>query len=123
MPILVIEDHKQVRENICEILELENYIVRTAENGLQGLSMARQIKPRLILCDVSMPLLNGYEVINQLKQDTAVSHIPFFFLSAFVDKFEIEIGLRLGAAGYIVKPFDPAHLIKSISNYLNKKLV
>lgn len=82
--ILVIEDNENLRENACELLELKGYSTIVAANGKFGIELAIEAKPDLILCDVRMPEMDGFEVINTLKANPATARIPFFFLTAFV---------------------------------------
>lgn len=107
LKILVIEDNREIRENISELLELEGYEVIEAENGKTGLQLAYQVLPDLILCDIMMPVMNGHEVLEQLKQQTFTAAIPFIFLTANVEKKEISAGLEQGAKSYISNPLKP----------------
>ena len=118
--ILLIEDHPLIRENICEIFEMEKFKVLLATNGKEGIEIAKSKKPDLILCDINMPVLNGYQVLDNLRKDTATSHTPFFFLSAYADSFEIETWIALGANGYFIKPFEPDELLQKVSDFIKK---
>ena len=120
--ILIIEDNLEIRENITEILELEDHTVITAENGKIGILMARERLPDLIFCDLMMPLVNGYEVITELKRDGSTSGIPFIFLTASTEKQNIQTGLSLGAVEYILKPFTTEDLLKAITNVFSKRV-
>jgi len=116
--ILLIEDNTAIRENTCELLELEGYKVIFASNGKIGIALAKEKKPDIILCDIWMPETDGYEVFNQLNSDTETAHIPFIFLTASVEKNEIEAGYAMGAVGYIKKPFDSKELFDTIAKCL-----
>jgi CheY-like chemotaxis protein len=116
--ILVIEDNVDIRENTCELLELEGYNVLFADNGKTGLILAKEGKPDIILCDIMMPEANGYEVFHELKNDPVMAAIPFIFLTASVEKKAVEMGLGMGAKGYIQKPFDPQELFDAITRCL-----
>ncbi len=118
--ILVIEDEKPVREGIKDLLEIKNYIVFTAANGVEGLKLAKENVPDLIVCDIKMPNMNGYEVIKQLNNDEVLSLIPFVFLSAKADMTDLRYGMNLGADDYIIKPFKAADLYEAIEVRLNK---
>lgn len=118
--ILVIEDNNDIRENTCELLEMEGYRVISAANGKKGLALAKEKKPDVILCDVIMPDANGYEVCKGLKNNRKTSYIPFVFLSASVQKKDLEIGYSLGAKAYIRKPFEPEELFGVIANCLKQ---
>lgn len=112
--ILLIEDEPAVRENIQEILELEDFNVLTAENGKIGLQMAIDRQPHLIICDVMMPELDGYGVITSLRQNPMTVHTPFIFLSANATDEDRQKGLQLGANDYLTKPFTPKDICKAI---------
>ena len=116
--ILVIEDNKGIRENVCELLQLEGYKVIFAINGKEGLELAQKSIPDLILCDIWMPELSGYEVFNSLKTDEATIGIPFVFVTASADRREVEIGLNMGAHAYIRKPFQEQELFDTIKQCL-----
>lgn len=118
--ILVIEDNNEVRENLCEILDLANYNTHQAENGKVGVEMAKSIKPDLILCDVMMPVLDGFGVLRILNRDPQLMHIPFMFLTAKAEKADFRKGMGLGADDYITKPFDEVELMDAIEMRLKK---
>lgn len=113
--VLLIEDNTDIRENTCELLELEGYKVIAATNGETGLVLAQEYKPDIILCDILMPEKNGYEVFNGLKNDPLTAGIPFIFLTASVEKKAVEAGFTMGARAYVRKPFDPAELFAAIT--------
>ena len=116
--VLLIEDHQGMRENTCEMLELGGYGVLYAVNGRTGLAIAKEKRPNLIICDIRMPDLNGYEVLQALKNDSEIANIPFLFLSAFAEKLEIEAGIKMGAKGYLVKGFEMEEFLQTINNCL-----
>ncbi len=118
--ILIIEDNFEVRENTKEILELSNYNVHAAENGKEGVKLAKQHLPDLIICDIMMPELDGYGVLHMLNKDIQTATIPFIFLTAKADKSEIRKGMSLGADDYLTKPFDDTELLDSIDTRLRK---
>lgn len=118
--VLIIEDNLEIRENTAEILELEGYNVITASGGKIGQTLAKEKQPDIILCDVMMPEVDGYEVIKKLKQDTDTANIPFIFVSASVERKEIQVGLDLGANGYLGKPFTFPDLKKELERCLTK---
>ena len=119
--ILVIEDDDQVRENIEEILELENFEATTAKNGFVGLQLAIEKLPDLIICDVMMPELDGYGVLKALQQNPATAAIPFIFLTAKVEHHDLRQGMNLGADDYLTKPFTPDELRQVIAIRLAKQ--
>jgi CheY-like chemotaxis protein len=121
--ILLIEDNNDIRENACELLELEGYKVIQAANGRSGLILAREHLPDIILCDVMMPEADGYEVFNGLKTDPLTAAIPFVFLTSSVEKKEVETGISMGANGYIRKPFDSEELFEVITHCLKEAIL
>lgn len=118
--ILVIEDNKDVRENLAELLELSGYIVITAENGKTGAAKALEMIPDLILCDIMMPELDGFGVLRILSNQPATMDIPFIFLTAKTDKEDFRKGMGLGADDYITKPYDDVQLLDTIEIRLKK---
>jgi class 3 adenylate cyclase/CheY-like chemotaxis protein len=112
--ILVIEDEKPLREGILEVLELEHFEVVGAPNGRVGLEMAREHKPDLIVCDVMMPELDGYGVLENLRKDPATWSIPFIFLTALADRINQRRGMGVGADDYITKPFESDELLAAV---------
>ena len=112
--ILIVEDSNEILENTAEVLQLAGYTVVTAVNGKEGLALAISEKPDLILCDIMMPQMTGSEMLEQLKKNDSTKITPFLFFTASAEKAEIKKGLESGAFGYIVKPFDPDHLVRII---------
>jgi len=119
--ILIVDDNTAIRENLSEILELRGYRILTAVNGKTGLALAKEKKPDIILCDVLMPEMDGYNVFNSLKDSPDTMNIPFIFITASASKKEVENGLIVGADGYITKPFDGAELCATIERFLKQK--
>ncbi len=118
--ILIIEDNPEVRENTAEILELSDYNVCTAENGKEGVRIAQQEMPDLIICDIMMPELDGYGVLRILNQNPKTAAIPFIFLTAKAEKSDFRKGMNLGADDYLTKPFDDSELLEVIEMRLKK---
>ena len=118
--ILLIEDNDEIRENTAEILELANYIVATASNGKIGVEMALKTPPDLIICDVMMPVLDGYGVLHLLQKNEAVKNIPFIFLTAKAERGDFRKGMEMGADDYITKPFSDIELLTAIEGRLKK---
>ena len=116
--ILLIEDNDEMRENTAEILEMADYQVITAENGKEGVELAELAKPDLIISDLSMPRLNGFEVIKSLKQSIKIKNTPFIFLTARNENENRETGRNLGAVAYLTKPYNGTELLKVISESL-----
>ncbi len=120
MNILVIEDNKDVLENTTELLELAGYQVDGAKNGKLGVSKAKEMLPDLIICDIMMPEMDGYDVLYYLSIDPKTSTIPFIFLTAKSDSQDFRKGMELGADDYLTKPFEEIDLLKSIERRLIK---
>jgi len=118
--ILVIEDNNEVRENIAEILELSNYKVFGAENGKKGVELALSELPDLIICDIMMPVLDGYGVLHLLNKHIETYGIPFIFLTAKAEKSDLRKGMDMGADDYLTKPFDSIELLNAIEIRLKK---
>jgi CRP-like cAMP-binding protein len=118
--ILIIEDNTDVRENTAEILELANYKVLQAENGRLGVEIAQKMKPDLIICDIMMPVLDGYGVIHLLNKNAETASIPFIFLTAKSERTDFRKGMEMGADDYISKPFDDIELLKAVEGRLKK---
>lgn len=118
--ILLIEDNLEVRENTAEILELAGYRVVTAENGKVGVEAAMQQKPDLIICDIMMPVLDGYGVLHLLRKNEQLQNIPFIFLTAKAERTDFRKGMDMGADDYITKPFTDIELLNAIERRLQK---
>ncbi len=119
--ILVIEDETYIRENIEEILFLEDFNVITAENGKIGVELARSERPDLIISDVMMPELDGYGVLTELQKNEETAAIPFIFLTAKADRNDWRKGIQLGADDYLTKPFTPPELLSAIEVRFSKQ--
>ena len=116
--ILVIEDEQNVRENLQEILELEDFDVLTAANGKIGLQLAIEQHPDLIICDVMMPELDGYGVISALRKHPTMATTTFLFLSAKSTDEDRRKGLALGANDYLTKPFTPKDIRDAVATQI-----
>ncbi|QNH61703.1 response regulator [Hymenobacter sediminicola] len=118
--ILLIEDSEFIRENTAEILELAGYHVLTAENGKLGVEQALAHKPDLVVCDIMMPVLDGYGVLQIFNQNPQLSGVPFIFLTAKTERTDMRRGMELGADDYLTKPFDETELLSAITSRLNR---
>jgi CRP-like cAMP-binding protein/CheY-like chemotaxis protein len=118
--ILVIEDNEEVRENLMEILSLSGYEVAGAPDGKEGVEAALLDTPDLILCDIMMPVLDGFGVLNILSKKPQTSAVPFIFLTAKTEKEDLRRGMNLGADDYITKPFYKDELLQVIETRLRK---
>jgi DNA-binding NarL/FixJ family response regulator len=118
--ILVIEDEPEMRRNITALLRYHAYEPIAAENGRQGVAAARRQKPDLILCDVMMPELDGFGVLQALQDDASLARIPFIFLTAKGEKDDLRSGMNLGADDYLTKPVANADLVRAIETRLRR---
>src|ERR1043165_3899039 len=118
--ILLIEDNDDIRNNTAEILELSNYKVITAENGKIGVEKAIEHTPDLIICDIMMPVLDGYGVLHAVHKNENIKNTPFIFLTARTERNDFRRGMELGADDYITKPFDATELLNAVDSRLKK---
>jgi DNA-binding NarL/FixJ family response regulator len=112
--LLLIEDETAMRELTAAALELEGYAVRRAANGAAGMEMARRHRPALILCDVMMPGMDGYEVLAAVRADAALCQIPFIFLTSRGERQDLRLGMVSGADDYLTKPVALDDLLAAI---------
>ncbi|HEY9762590.1 MAG TPA: EAL domain-containing protein [Trichocoleus sp.] len=119
--VLVIEDEAAIRANIADILELEGFEVLEAANGALGLQMAKKLLPDLILCDVMMPEMDGYEVVKAIRNHPETSTIPLIFLTARASKADYRQGMVSGSDDYLTKPFTASELIEAVDSQLAKQ--
>jgi len=118
--ILVIEDEPEMRRNIATLLRLTEYDPIPAQNGREGLALARRERPDLILCDVMMPELDGFGVLRALQEDVELARIPFIFLTAKGEKDDLRSGMNLGADDYLTKPVANNELVQAIEARLSR---
>lgn len=118
--ILLIEDDTALRENTAELLELSGYKVFTAANGKIGIDKAIKETPNIIICDIMMPEIDGYGVLESVAMEEKTKHIPFIFLSAKTEHKEIRKGMDMGADDYLTKPFDEHELLSAVESRLAK---
>ncbi|TXD52652.1 MULTISPECIES: response regulator [unclassified Polaribacter] len=119
--ILVVEDSKSLLEKICKILQSESFDVIWAENGAKGLKLATKELPNLIISDISMPKLNGYELLSELKKSATTALIPFIFLTGKKKLPDLRKGMNIGADDYLVKPFNVDELLNVVRSKLKKQ--
>jgi len=113
--ILIIEDDKFLRELIVQKLLKENYDVSEAVDGEEGIKKIKEIKPSLVLLDLILPGIDGFEVLSQMKDEPGLSSIPVIILSNLGQKEDVEKGLKLGAVDYLIKAhFTPGEIIDKI---------
>ncbi len=118
--ILLIEDNYDIRHNTAEILELSNYQVFLAENGKVGVEMAMEFSPDLIICDIMMPVLDGYGVLHAVHKNELIKNTPFIFLTAKTERSDFRKGMELGADDFVTKPFSGTELLNAVDSRLNK---
>ncbi|KAB8154963.1 response regulator [Kordia sp. TARA_039_SRF] len=121
--VLLIEDDTILRENTAELLELANYDVITAPNGKKGVETAILQTPDIIVCDIMMPELDGYGVLETLSKNDTTKYIPFIFLSAKTERQDVRKGMDLGADDYITKPFEEEELVSAIESRIAKAAI
>jgi CheY-like chemotaxis protein len=118
--VLIIDDVEEIRENLLEYLELKGFKVDTAQNGEEGIALLKKKPFDLVLCDVKMPKVNGFEVLTHLRAVPETQKVPFVFLSASAQKEEIEKGLLSAADAYLTKPFSFTDLDLIIKDCLKR---
>ncbi len=118
--ILIVEDEPDIMELVMVTLSHDLYELIPAMDGLSGLEKSRQLKPDLILLDIMLPKMNGYDICRELKNAPETSMIPIIMLTAFGQKREIEEGYKVKADDYIVKPFEPVKLRERVKTFLEK---
>ena len=116
--ILLIEDNTDINETTCEILELAGYKLITAKNGKQGVNYALKNHTDIILCDIWMPEMDGYEVLKTIRRNQKNILTPFIFISARTEPKDIKMGLEMGAVDYICKPFTEQELLEVVDRSL-----
>lgn len=119
--VLVIEDNTNSLTSLLDLLESIGFQAIGAKNGLIGLQLAKEELPDLILSDINMPKINGYAVLNALRQDPKTAKTPFIFMTGEVGNLERQRGLELGADDYLTKPVIPNELIGAIAVQLRKR--
>ena len=121
--ILVIEDEADVRDSIVDILNAENFIVDSAANGEEGVALIKEVRPDLVICDIMMPVLDGYGVLEQVRRQKSTRTLPFIFLTAKADRADLRTGMNLGADDYLTKPFTHDDLLGMIRARLGAKQI
>jgi len=119
--ILIIEDEPSMRANLADILELEGFLPIVAANGEEGVRRAREQQPDLILCDILMPDMNGYAVLESLHAEPSTMRIPFVFLTAKGERSDVREGMELGAEDYLIKPVRVDELLRAIGIRLERR--
>jgi DNA-binding NarL/FixJ family response regulator len=119
--ILVIDDDAKMRRQIAALLATEGHEAVEARNGREGIDLARATPPDLILCDITMPEMNGHRVLQALRENTSTAHVPFIFLTGWGEKEDLRTGMNLGADDYLVKPVEPLDLIAAVDARLRRR--
>jgi DNA-binding response OmpR family regulator len=119
--ILVIEDEPHIRQDISQILELLDYEIAIAKNGQAGVKLAKELQPNLILCDIIMPKLDGYGVVQAIRHNQITAHIPIILLTSKTDRSAQRQGMESGADDYLTKPFTPEELLKAVAIRLERQ--
>ena len=119
--VLVIDDTPEIRLIIEETLSMFGFVTVSAEDGETGVALAREHLPDLIICDVNMPKLDGFDTLTRLRESEITATIPFMFLSGAVERPNVRRGMELGADDYLTKPFTPSELLAAVNARLEKK--
>ncbi|MEM1128184.1 MAG: response regulator [Bacteroidota bacterium] len=117
--ITLIDDENNLRDSISEILTEEGFNVTTARNGREGLAAVRETSPDAIICDVMMPVMDGFGVLKEVRSDENLRHTPFLFLTAKSDVSDVTAGLEAGVDGYVLKPVDIDDLLELLAIHLD----
>jgi len=118
--VLVVEDDPLIRNNLVELLGEVGYNVISADNGLDGIALAKARVPGLVICDIMLPQADGYAVLKALRDDSATSSLPLIFLTAKSERAEVRLGMNLGADDYLTKPFTMAEVLEAVSTRLRR---
>lgn len=118
--ILVVEDERDIRDLIAFTLKFAGYEVLAAANGEEAFQMAVKEIPDLVLTDVRMPKMTGYELCKIIKAEPTLAHVPVVFLSAKGQEAEVQAGIQVGATEYLLKPFAPDQLTRKVGEILAK---
>ena len=118
--ILVIDDEAKLRKQFAALLNLEGFTVIEARNGREGVEVARRERPDLVICDITMPEMNGHRVLETLRAEPATKHLPFVFLTGWGERDDVRTGMNLGADDYLVKPVEAGDLISAVHARLRR---
>jgi DNA-binding response OmpR family regulator len=119
--ILVVDDDRVIQQLLKVNLELEGYAIEVAEDGEEALDLFDEFRPNLVLLDIMMPKLDGWEVCRRLKQGVDTADVPIVLLSARAQEADVQRGIELGVAAYVTKPFDPIQLLDLVADILAKQ--
>ncbi|PAW66480.1 MAG: DNA-binding response regulator [Opitutia bacterium Tous-C1TDCM] len=118
--ILVIDDDARLRAHYTELLRLEGYEIIEARNGREGVARAKADAPDLVICDITMPEMNGHRVLETLRGEPKTAHLPFVFLTGWSEQEDIRTGMNLGADDYLTKPVVPDELLAAVRARLRR---
>jgi len=118
--VLVVEDDPVIRANVLELLTEEGFEVVAARDGADGVALAKARDPDLVVCDISLPKLDGYGVLRAIREDPALASMPFIFLTAKAERSDMRMGMSLGADDYLTKPFNPRELVARVKSVLRR---
>ena len=118
--ILVIDDDTKLRGHFIELLRLDGYEVLEARNGREGVDKAKRERPDLVLCDITMPEMNGHRVLETLRSEPATANLPFVFLTGWNEVEDVRTGMNLGADDYLTKPVTPEDLLTAVRARLRR---
>lgn len=118
--VLIIEDEPHMRQNIATLLKLERYNVLDAPNGRIGVDLARRRHPDIILCDITMPDMDGFTALSLIRDTPGLHSVPFIFLTARGDARDVRTGMNMGADDYLTKPFTTNDLLAAIESRMHR---
>ena len=118
--VLVVDDDPVILKLLEVNFEMEGFSVVRASDGAEGLERAREIRPDIVILDVMMPRMTGYEVAKALREDDGTAHIPIIFVTARAQSSDVERGMELGVDDYVTKPFDPLDLVARVNALLGR---
>ena len=121
MNVLVIDDTAEVRQVIVQTVVAFGFSAREAADGKTGVEMALARHPNLIICDVRMPGLDGFQTLSEIRNHPEIANVPFIFLTAAADKTEMRRGMSSGADDYLTKPFTPEELVEAVTSRLARQ--
>jgi DNA-binding response OmpR family regulator len=121
--VLVVDDDPVILKLLEVNFEMEGFQVVRASDGAEGLERAREVLPDIVVLDVMMPRMTGYEVAKALREDEGTAHIPIIFVTARAQSSDVERGIELGVDDYVTKPFDPLDLIARVNTLLERRQV
>lgn len=118
--VLIVEDNEAIREGIVDVLTLEGFEVEKSENGEKALQLYDKFNPDIVVSDVMMPVMDGFELLKNIQQDRNLKPVPFIFLTALSENRDIRQGMKLGADDFLIKPFSPSELVEAIETQSTK---